>query len=65
MRLARESAGRQRVIVDSEPVLHRDEALGLLWGVADILDELRRIRRLLADGEKEEEEDLDEWRPSA
>jgi hypothetical protein len=51
--------------VDSEPVLHRDEALGLLWGVADILDELRRIRRLLADGEKEEEEDLDEWRPSA
>jgi hypothetical protein len=40
-----------------EPILYRDEALGVLGALADIIVELRRIRRLLED-DGEEEEDL-------
>jgi hypothetical protein len=42
----------------AEPVLVREEALALAWGVLDILGEVRAIRRLLEDeGGEEEEED--------
>ncbi|HEX6702668.1 MAG TPA: hypothetical protein VF101_18220 [Gaiellaceae bacterium] len=45
--------------MDNEPVLHRDEALGLAFTVGDILEEVREIRALLRedDGEEEEPED--------
>jgi hypothetical protein len=42
----------------AEPVLVREEALALCWIVSDILAELQSIRRLLEDGE--EEEDLED-----
>jgi hypothetical protein len=42
----------------TEPILSRDEALGGLWLLADILAELRAIREWLEDGE--EEGNLDE-----
>jgi hypothetical protein len=43
---------------EAEPVVSREEAVGLLFGVADILAELRRIRRALG-GDDEEEEEVD------
>jgi hypothetical protein len=45
-------------VVQGEPVIHRDEAISLMFIVTDILGEVRRIRRLLEgddDGEEEEE----------
>jgi hypothetical protein len=46
--------------VDDEPVLYREEAVGLLFVVIDILTELQRIRRLLEDDDGEEvQEDLE------
>jgi hypothetical protein len=43
-----------------EPVVHREEAVGLMFLWADILGEVRRIRRLLeGDDGEEEEEDLE------
>jgi hypothetical protein len=41
--------------VDSEPLVSREEAVGLLFGVSDILEELRLIRRIL-EGDDEEAE---------
>jgi hypothetical protein len=40
-----------------EPALHREEAVGMMWTVTDILEELRAIRDLLEgfDGGEEEE----------
>lgn len=39
-----------------EPVLYRDEALGLTFAVHDILEEVRKIRDLLDEDDGEEEE---------
>ncbi len=32
-------------MVDAEPILYREEAVGLVFAVADILEEIRRIAR--------------------
>jgi hypothetical protein len=43
--------------IEPRPVIYREEAVGLLFAVADILDEIRAIRRLPEghdDGEEEE-----------
>jgi len=45
--------------VEDEPLITRPELAAALLAVHDILDEVRRIRRLLSNGE-EEEEDLGE-----
>jgi hypothetical protein len=47
--------------LQAEPVIYRDEALGLLFSVADILEELRAIHDLLGgdDGEEEVQEELE------
>jgi hypothetical protein len=45
--------------VGAEPVLYRDEALGLALPVHDILEEVREIRRLLEDDDGEEEAEVD------
>ena len=45
--------------MDNEPVLYRDEALGLAFTVSDILEEVREIRALLKDDDGEEEEPED------
>jgi hypothetical protein len=45
--------------VKAEPVLYRDEALGLVFAVHDILEEVRRIRALLEDDDGEEEAEVD------
>jgi hypothetical protein len=45
--------------MDGEPILYREEALGVLGALADIIVELRHIRLLLED-DGEEEEDLGE-----
>jgi hypothetical protein len=42
--------------MESEPVLHREEALGVGFLVADILEEVRAIRELLEGDDEEEEE---------
>jgi hypothetical protein len=44
--------------MESEAVFLRQEAVGLMFAVADILEALRRIRALLDEGG--EEEDLEE-----
>jgi hypothetical protein len=41
----------------AEPVIERDEAVGLLFNVSDILETLRRIERLLEDDGEAEEAD--------
>jgi hypothetical protein len=41
--------------VEAEPIVSREEAVGL--GVADILEELRLIRKTLGGGDEEEEAD--------
>jgi hypothetical protein len=47
--------------VESETVVYRAEVTGMIGALADILVELRAIRRLLESGEEEEaEDDLDE-----
>jgi hypothetical protein len=43
--------------MEPEPVLHRDEALGLAFAVADILEHVRAIRRMMEGDDEEEEED--------
>jgi hypothetical protein len=43
----------------ADPILAREEALDAIWILTDILAELKKIRRVLEDGE-EEEEDLGE-----
>jgi hypothetical protein len=43
------------LFVEAEPLVSREEAVGLLFGVADILEELRAIRRLLEGTDEEEE----------
>jgi hypothetical protein len=50
---------RQPSGVNSEPVLYRDEALGLTLAVHDILEEVRRICTFLEDEDGEEEEEVD------
>jgi hypothetical protein len=45
--------------VDPEVVIYRSEVTAIIGALADILVELKAIRRLLDDGE-EEEEDLEE-----
>jgi len=42
--------------VDEEPIINRDEALGVLFNVADVADILRKLYKLLG-GEEEEETD--------
>jgi hypothetical protein len=42
--------------MESEPVIHRDEAVGLIFAVSDILENVRAIRRLLEDDGEEEED---------
>jgi hypothetical protein len=48
--------------MESEPVVYRDEAVGLMLAVPDILEHVRAIHGLLEDedGEEEAEEDLDQ-----
>jgi hypothetical protein len=47
--------------VSFEPIVYREEALGLMFAVTDILDEVRAIRDFLeGDDGEEEEEDLEE-----
>ena len=58
MRLARPRRNRDSLRVESEPIFFRQEAVGLMFAVADILVEVRRIRALLEDDG--EEEDLEE-----
>jgi hypothetical protein len=41
--------------VASEPVFDREDVKALMWVLADILNELKAMRRLLEDGEEEEE----------
>jgi hypothetical protein len=43
--------------VEPGPVVYRDEALGLMLAVHDILEEVRAIREFLEDGDGEEEEE--------
>lgn len=45
--------------VPDEQVIHREEVVGLLFSVSDLLQEIRWIRRLLED-DGEVEEDLGE-----
>jgi hypothetical protein len=40
-----------------EPIIERDEAVGLLSNVSNILETLRRIEQLLEDGDEPEEID--------
>jgi hypothetical protein len=44
--------------VDEDSILHRSEAVGLVFAVSDILEEVRSIREYLeGDGEEEEPEE--------
>ncbi len=45
--------------METEPVLHREEAVALAFTVTDILEEVRKIRLLIQDDDGEEE-DLEE-----
>ena len=48
--------------MDVEPVVYRDEAIGLMFTVTTILREVEKIRALLEeddDGEEEVQEDLE------
>jgi hypothetical protein len=47
--------------MEIEPILTREEAVGVAFAVYDLLVEVRRIRRLLEgdDGEEEVQEDLE------
>jgi hypothetical protein len=56
--LRRHRAAARLSFVADEPVIYREEVTAILWAFADVVDELRQIRRLLSDGE--EEEDLGE-----
>ena len=42
--------------MDSEPIIFRGEAVGLMFAVADILQEVKAIRELLEEDDGEEEE---------
>jgi hypothetical protein len=42
--------------VNGEPVIYREETLAVIGALADILVELRAIRKLLQGGDDEEEE---------
>jgi hypothetical protein len=46
--------------VEPDPVLYREEVRTILWMLGDMLRELKEIRRLLEDGEEEEENGLRE-----
>jgi hypothetical protein len=43
--------------MDDEPILYREEAVGLAFAVASILDHVRAIRDLLEGEDEEEAED--------
>lgn len=43
--------------MDAEPLVYREEVLTIMWVLGDIREELRRIRRLLASDNGEEEEE--------
>jgi hypothetical protein len=45
--------------MESEVLIYREEITGVIGAMGDIFVELREIRRLLQDGE-EEEEDLED-----
>ena len=45
--------------MNESAVIHREEAVGLLFTVADILEEVRSIRELLEDESGEEPEEAD------
>lgn len=54
--------GRRATLLgmNGEPVVYREEAVGLMFAVMSILNELRRIRRLLEGDDGEEvQEDLE------
>jgi len=42
------------VVEEPTPILDREEALNGIWLLADILTELKKIRRLLEYGEEED-----------
>jgi hypothetical protein len=42
--------------VQNEPILSRDEAVGVAFAVHDILEEVRAIRELLEDDGQDEQE---------
>ena len=42
--------------MEPEPILYRTEALAIIGVLGDIIVELRKISRLLANGEEEEED---------
>jgi len=46
-------------LVEPEVLIYREEVTGLIGAMGDIIVELREIRRLLENGE-EEEEDLED-----
>jgi hypothetical protein len=56
----RKAARVQRCGIGPEPVIHREEAVGLMFTVTDILDEVRAIRELLEGDDGEEEEAVPE-----
>ncbi len=37
-----------------EPVIYREEVTAIMFALGEIIDELRRIRRLFENGEEEE-----------
>jgi hypothetical protein len=49
-------SSRQHSTMDSEPIVFRGEAVGLMFAVADILEEVKAIRELLEEDDGEEEE---------
>jgi hypothetical protein len=52
-----DAAGVRPFGIELEPVIYREEALAVAFAVTDILAELRRIRRVLEDGDDGEEEE--------
>jgi hypothetical protein len=56
LRLAPISRACDRVGIEPEPVIHREEAVSLMFTVTDILGEIRAIRELLEGDDGEEEE---------
>ncbi len=56
-RLAQRARERHPPDVEPEPVAYREEVIGMMFAVADILEEVRRIRHVLEDDDGEEEEE--------
>jgi hypothetical protein len=56
VRLAPLRSRRDARLVNDEPVLYREEAIRIALAVHDILEVLRKIARLLEDGDEGEAE---------